>query len=192
MNEPLSNDFAAKRQRIIEGSKKLDSGLAEVRQIQQEIRDRTKRAEDQKADFQKTYSTLAAKTAAVCNEIVLSRSHDEWSLAFSYLSNLILAQLAQAKQTDNERAFGAMLFDLSRLSTEMAKVFSGSALVIDAWQRSIAAMGSPIEPDPDPKPHPFADSLSQMVLLLRETGPKIGLREIYLCSENGLHVVRPA
>jgi hypothetical protein len=192
MNEPLRSDFATRRQRIIDGSKQLDKGLTDVKQIQDQIRERTRQAETSHTQFHKAFASLVNKTAAVCHELVITRSHDEWSLAFSYLANSTLATLGQARQAGDDRVANAMLFNLSRMSGEMVKSFSESALVMDAWQRAVQSLGVANEPDADPKPHPFADSLSQLVLLLRDTGPKIGLREIYAVSENGLHVIRPA
>lgn len=192
MNEPLQTGFASTRQKIIDGAKQLDKRLVEVRHVQQEAKDRTRRAEESRTGFARAYSALTAKTAAACHEILQARSHDEWSLGFSYLANYLLAQLAQARQDGNDRVFGAMIYNLARLSAEMKKGFPESALVMDAWERSVQAMGSVPEPEADAKPHPQADSLSRIVLLLRDTGPKIGLREIYAPSEKGVHVIRPA
>jgi hypothetical protein len=192
MNKPHSTGFASTRQKIIDGAKQLDKRLGEVRHVQEATRERSRQAEETRAEFAKAYTTLATKTAAACHEILQARTHDEWSLGFSYLANYLLAQLAQARQSGNDRVFGAMLYNLSRLSAEMKRGFPESALAIDAWQRSVDAMGTPVEPEADPRPHPHADSLSRIVLLLRDTGPKIGLRAIYAPSESGLHVIRPA
>jgi hypothetical protein len=192
MNDPYQTGFASTRQKIIDGAKQLDKRLGEVRHVQQEAQTRARKAEDSRGEFGKAYATLATKTAAACNEILQTRRHDEWSLAFSYLANYLLSQIGQARLSGNERVFSATLFNLSRLSSEMVRGFPESALALDAWQRSINALGSGNEPEADAKPHPHADALSRVVLMLRDTGPKIGLREIYAASEGGLHVIRPA
>lgn len=192
MNKPPQTGFATTRQKIIDGAKQLDKRLGEVRHIQDANRERAQRLELSRAEFGKAYSTLSLKTAAACNEILQARSHDEWSLGFSYLANYLLAQLGASRQAGDERRFGAMLYNLSRLVAEMKRGFPESALVLDAWQRAIEALGTAGEPEADAKPHPYADSLSRVVLLLRDTGPRIALREIYAPSESGLHVIRPA
>lgn len=192
MNDPYSTGFASTRQKIIDGAKQLDKRLGEVRHVQQEVQARARKADDARGEFAKSYTTLATKTSAACNEVLQARRHDEWALAFSYLANYLLSQLGQARLGGNERVFSATLFNLDRLASEMLKALPESSLVLDAWRRSIQAMGAGVEPEADAKPHPHADSLSRIVLMLRDTGPKIGLREIYAASESGLHVIRPA
>jgi hypothetical protein len=86
-----------------------------------------------------------------------------------------------------------MLTNLVRLSDAMAKSFPDRKLVIDPWQRAVKAFGEVIPPEYEPKPHPHVDSLSQIVLTLRDTGPSLAdFRELYAPSESGLHIIRPA
>ncbi len=144
--------------------------------------------------FQAIYSELINRTGAVCHDLVLTRPRgDAWALAFVYLVDYSLSYLGLARQCNDQRVFDAMLLNLSRLSEAMSKAFPDRKLVIDPWQRAVKAMGDPKSPTYDQKPHPHVDSLSQIILTVRETGPSLSeFREYYAPSDSGLHIIRPA
>lgn len=150
--------------------------------------------ERRNAEFRQIYVELVSRTAAVCHDIVLTRPRgDAWALAFAYLVDYTLACLGLALQGEDKRTYDAMLINLSRLSDAMAKSFPDRKLVIDPWKRSVKAFGDVQAPSYEPKPHPHVDSLSQIVLTLRDTGPSLSdFREFYAPSEGGLHIIRPA
>jgi hypothetical protein len=155
---------------------------------------RVKDLERKNLEFQQTYVELMNRTSAVCHDIVLTRPRgDAWALAFAYLVDYTLAYLGLARQCDDSRTLNAMVANLSRLSEAMAKSFPDRKLVIDPWQRSVKAFGDVKPPSYDAKPHPQVDSLSQILLTLRDTGPRLPeFREFFAPSETGLHIIRPA
>ena len=144
--------------------------------------------------FQQIYAELMNRTAAVCHDLVLTRPRgDNWALAFVYLVDYTLAYLGLARQCNDQRVFDAMVTNLARLADAMSRSFPDRKLVIDPWQRAVKAFGEIKPPPYDQKPHPHVDSLSQILLTVRETGPSLGdFREFYAPSESGLHIIRPA
>ena len=86
-----------------------------------------------------------------------------------------------------------MNLNLSSLAAEMAKAFPDRRMAVDPWQRAIAALGEPVEPKYDTKPHPHVESLSRLVLTLRDTGPSLkDFRAYYAPFGTSLHIIRPA
>jgi len=80
-----------------------------------------------------------------------------------------------------------------RLSDAMSRSFPDRKLVIDPWRRAANAFGNLSVPSYDTKPHPHVDSLSPLVLTLRDTGPSLSdFREFFAASDSGLHIIRPA
>jgi len=144
--------------------------------------------------YSQAYQELMARTSAVCHDIILTRPRgDAWALAFAYLVNYTLANMGLARLCDDRRLFEAMLTTLVRLSAAMAKSFPDRKLVIDPWTRAVKAFGEVPPPPYEAKPHPHVDSLSQILLTLRDTGPSLSeFREFFAPSEAGLHIIRPA
>ena len=171
-------------------SDRLSAANAELKKTTARISD----LERSNEAFQQKYSELTNRTAAVCHDLVLNRPRgDAWALAFVYLVDYSLSYLGLARQCNDQRMFDGMISNLYRLSDAMSKAFPDRKLVIDPWQRSVKAMGDSRTPSYDTKPHPHVDSLSQILLTVRETGPSLAeLREFYAPSESGLHIIRPA
>jgi len=188
MSDSLRSSFAQKRQALVEQGRKVDAALAGVRNAQAKSR------ETQQADleFNRLLVALQKETGAVCHELVLSRSADEWSMAFCYLVNYSIGFLAQARLTADRNLESGMLANLAALAEGLSKALPDRKMTIDPWQRAVLAFPAQSAPTPDRRPHPQVDSLSRVVCGLRDTGPKLPLRELYAASESGLHVVRPA
>lgn len=192
MSEPLRTNFAEQRRRIAEQSKTVDAKVIHFEKHRENRATLSRQSAEQTARFQEAYELLLAKTNAVCHDILMTRSCDEWSLAFSYLTSTLLAQLAYGQATQDEKLFRAMIHNFERLSEEMAKSFPDRSMIMNGWNRAISGLGEGRVPELSDKVHPQTDSLSRIILTLRDTGPRLNFREFYARSENGLHIVRPA
>jgi hypothetical protein len=192
MSEPLRTNFAEQRRRIAEQSKAVDAKVVHLEKVRESRASQSRQSAEETAKFREAYELLLGKTNAVCHDILMTRSCDEWSLAFSYLTSVLLAQLAYGQATQDEPLFRAMIHNFERLSEEMTKSFPDRSMIMNGWQRAIKGMGAGKAPELSDKVHPQSDSLSRIILTLRDTGPRLNFREFYARSENGLHIVRPA
>ncbi len=183
-----------KSNRLGDELKKTQSQLASSQTDVRNAQQRIQQLERSDAEFQQVYSELVNRTATICHDIVLTRPRgDAWALAFAYLVDYTLSNIGLARQCNDQKMFDAMLTNLARLSEAMAKAFPDRKLVVDPWRRAVKAFGDVTPPAYDAKPHPHVDSLSQIMLTVRDTGPSLSdFRELYAPSESGLHIIRPA
>jgi len=188
MSDSLRSSFAQKRQALVEQARKVDAALSLARAAQAKSRE----VQQSDSEFLRLLSGVQKETANVCHELILSRSADEWALAFSFLASYATGFLSQARLTGDRNLQSGMLANLAALSEGLVKALPDRRMSAEPWQRAIAAVEAQAEPTPDRRPHPQVDSLSRVVCVLRDSGPKLPLREFYAASETGLHVVRPA
>jgi hypothetical protein len=154
---------------------------------------RAREAEARREQFRKRFAELVQRSGDVAHDMLLARSQDEWSLAFGFLLNHSLSHLGLAYASGDQRAIDAMLFNLKSLSDETAKAFPDRRMAIEPWQRSVDELGDPAQPNPDPKPHPNVETLSRIVLTLRDTGPGLrDFRSVFAPHGANLHIIRPA
>lgn len=194
MNDPTSRPSQGRKQTLRDQTKGIEDRLDKIQVLTTAQKKKVRELEYRNAEFQQAYTELVNRTSAVCHDVMHSRPRgDTWGTAFAFLAHYTLAQLGLARQCGDKRVFDAMLINLVRLSDAMSKSFPDRKLVIDPWRRSAHAFGEISIPNYDPKPHPHVDSLSPIVLTLRDTGPSLGeFREFFAPSESGLHIIRPA
>ena len=194
MNDPTNRSAKSKRQVLREQTKQVESSIEACQALNAKTKKRLRDLEFKNTDFQTKYIELVNRTEAVCHDIVLNRPRgDIWGLAFAYLTNYSLAHLGLARQCGDIKVFNAMLTNFVRLADAMSKSFPDRKLLIDPWRRSVNAFENVSVPVYEAKPHPHVDSLSPLLLTLRDTGPSLSeFREFFAPSEAGLHIVRPA
>ncbi len=194
MNEPNPKGSQGRRQTMKKQTKQVEDHLDRLQSLTAAKKKRIQELEYKNTEFQNAYIELVSRTAAVCHDLLLTRQRgDVWGTAFAFLVNYSLAHLGLARQCADRKTFDAMLVNLTRMSDAMAKSFPDRKLVIDPWRRAVKTFGEITPPTYDSKPHPHVDSLSPIVLTLRDTGPSLTeFREFYASSESGLHIIRPA
>ena len=192
MSDVLKSSFAEKRRALVEQARATDASLAETRKTQSQRIERSKQTEASRTEFLKAHVTLQRETSAVCHELYLARSGDAWGLAFADVANYCVGQLAYARLAGSAPLEAAMVINLQRLAEAVSKSFPDRKMVLEPWKRAVVALGAPQEPAPTAKPHPQVDSWSRIVCTLRDTGPKTPFRELFVGSEAGVHLVRPA
>ena len=194
MNDPANRPSSAKRKGIREQSQKVEKQLEKIQDLTASQIKRMKQLEYKNSEFQARYLELVSRTEAVCHDVVLNRPRgDTWGLAFAYLTNYSLAQLGLARQCGDKQVFDAMILNLTRLADAMSKSFSDRKLVMEPWRRAVNAFDGVSTPTYETKPHPHVDSISPLLLTLRDTGPSLtDFREFYAPTETGLHIIRPA
>ena len=154
---------------------------------------RARDAEARREAFRQRQAEVVERSSAICHDMLLMRGQDEWSLAFGFLVNHSIGHLGLAYASADERTLQAMITNLSRLAAETMKAFPDRRMAVDPWQRAIAALGEPNEPQYDTKPHPHVESLSRVVLTLRDTGPSLkDFRAYFAPFGTALHIIRPA
>ena len=193
MSESKKVNIAAWRAALDAEKKSADDAVGRVIQLSDGQIKRTRDAETRRENFRQRQTEISERSSAVCHDMLLMRSYDEWSLAFCFLVNHSLGHLGLASAAGDERMMQGMQLNLSRLATETVKAFPERRMAIDPWQRSIAVLGEPTEPTHDPKPHPHVESISRIVLTLRDTGPGLkDFRAYYAPFGSALHIIRPA
>ncbi len=194
MNDPANRPSNNKRKGIREQSQKVERQLEKIQGLTSSQIKKMKELENKNSEFQAKYQELVSRTEAVCHDVVLNRPRgDTWGLAFAYLTNYSLAHLGLARQCGDKQAFNGMLLNLIRLADAMSKSFSDRKLVMEPWRRAVNAFEGVSTPTHESKPHPHVDSLSPLLLTLRDTGPSLSdFREFYAPTETGLHIIRPA
>jgi|GEM_PF-7022860 len=188
MSDSARSSFSQKRQALVEQGRRVDAALNLARAAKAKGREER----DQDGEFMRLLAGIQKETANVCHGLVLSRSADEWALAFTCLANYSTGYLAQARLTGDRNLEAGMIANLTALADGLAKALPDRKMSSDSWQRAISAIPTSTTPEPYPKPHPQVDSLSRILCVLRDSGPKLPIREFYAASESGLHIVRPA
>ena len=194
MSDSTNRPGQGRKQTIRDQSKKVEDRIDKLQGLTTAQKKKMRDLEQRNTEFQQAYSELVNRTEAVCHDLMLTRPRgDTWGIAFAYLTNYSLAQFGLARQCGDKRIFDAMLINLVRLSDAMSRSFPDRKLVIDPWRRAANAFGNLSVPSYDTKPHPHVDSLSPLVLTLRDTGPSLSdFREFFAASDSGLHIIRPA
>lgn len=193
MSELKKVDAAAWRSQLQVQRRGLEESVDRVVTLTDAQLRKNRDAEARREAHRQRLAELAERSSAVCHDIVLMRNQDEWALAFGFLVNHSLGHLGLATMSAEERTVQAMLLNLSNLAAEMARAFPDRRMVVDPWQRAVAAMGDSVEPRYDARPHPHVESLSRLVLTLRDTGPSLKeFRAYYAPFGTSLHIIRPA
>ena len=193
MSEPVRKNSASVRQEWESQRRTVEESVQKVITISDAQIRRARESEARRETLRKRLAELVERSGAVGHDMLLARSQDEWSMAFSVIVNQSLSHLGLAYAGGDQRVVDAMLFNLKSLADETARAFPDRRMAVEPWQRSIAEMGDASEPQPDPKPHPNVETLSRLVLTLRDTGPGLrDFRSIYAPYGSGLHIIRPA
>jgi hypothetical protein len=193
MSESTKFDTAAWRQRLNAQRKGVDDSIEKVVSLSDAQLKKSRDAEARRETSRQRQAEVIERSAAICHDMLLMRAQDEWSLAFGFLVNHTLGHLSLAYASADDRILKAMVTNLSRLADETAKAFPDRRMAVDPWQRAIAALGEPAEPAYESKPHPHVESLSRLVLTLRDTGPGLkDFRAYYAPFGATLHIIRPA
>jgi hypothetical protein len=193
MSKPQQSRIMAWRQALDAERRAVEESVSKVLTLTDAQIRRGREAESRRENFRQRQTEIAEKSSAVCHDMLLMRSQDEWSLAFGLLVNHSLGHLGLAYAASDERMMQGMVFNLTRLAEETAKAFPDRRMAIDPWKRAIASLGEATEPTHDAKPHPNVESLSRLVLTLRDTGPALkDFRAYYAPFGSALHIIRPA
>jgi hypothetical protein len=193
MSEPQRFNSATWRSELQAQRRGIDESVDKVVSITDAQLRRSRDAEARREAFRQRQAEIVERSSAICHDMLLTRGQDEWSLAFAFLVNHSLGHLGLAYMSADERTMQAMVANLSGLAGETAKAFPDRRMAVDPWQRAIAALGEPTEPKYDTKPHPHVESLSRVVLTLRDTGPSLkDFRAYYAPFGTALHIIRPA
>ena len=193
MSELKKVDTAVWRSQLLAQRRGLDESVDKVVTLTDAQLRKSRDAETRREAFRQRQAELVERSSAACHDLLLTRNQDEWALAFGLLVNHSLGNLGLAYTSADERTVQAMLLNLSNLAAEMVRAFPDRRMVFDPWQRAIASMGEPSEPRYDTKPHPHVESLSRLVLTLRDTGPSLKeFRAYFAPFGTSLHIIRPA
>jgi len=193
MSEPQRFNAASWRNELQSQRRSVDDSVEKVVSVSDAQLRRTRDAEARREAFRQRQAEVVERSSAICHDMLLMRSQDEWSLAFGFIVNHSLAHLGLAYAASEERTLQAMIFNLSNLAAETARAFPDRRMAVDPWQRAIATLGDPSEPKYDTKPHPHVESLSRVILTLRDTGPSLkDFRAYYAPFGASLHIIRPA
>lgn len=186
---PLDQEEVVARTRSVASKRaKVSSGIKAVASQGQKLRSRVQQTRAGAAAL----TELSAATGAACHDVLHARKYDAWSLAFAYLTSQSLAGLGAAELAGNSSASQAMLWNLQQLARAASVAFDGQSYAMHPWLRCIEKLGGADEQPYNETMHPQADTLSETLGMVRNTGP-ISFREVrklYAMSNEGLHIVR--